>query len=319
MVMNCRPCLPAYSRRRRPVAGGERSATRPLSPALRRAWRRLPLLLVLCLLPLGLSARTTAERHGWRLAVQSYTYHTVPFVDALRHTRSLGVKYIEIYPGHQLGGPWGKTAFGPETDRATARELARYALRQGVRIVGTGVLASDRDEDYVKLFRLAHDMRLSYVTCEPLLRQWPLVDSLARHYGLRVAVHNHPKPSLYWQPQALLDAIGKLGPHVGSCADVGHWRREGMSALDCLRQLNGRIISLHFKDIVAGEGGAKGYHDTVWGQGILDMPALLAELKAQHFKGYLAIEYEYHWGQADDEIRQSIDAFNAQCDALWAR
>ena len=97
---------------------------------------------------------------------------------------------------------------------------------------------------------------------------------------------------------------------------MGHWRREGLDQLECLRELKGRIVSLHFKDIVKGDGGAKGYRDIIWGQGVLNVEAMLRELKAQGFKGIFSIEYEYNWDNSVPEIRQCIDYFNQLVDKM---
>ena len=66
---------------------------------------------------------------------------------------------------------------------------------------------------------------------------------------------------------------------IGSSADVGHWRRDGLNQIDCLKKLEGRIISLHFKDIAPKEEGVKEQHDVIWGKGILDVKGMLQELK----------------------------------------
>jgi sugar phosphate isomerase/epimerase len=153
-------------------------------------------------------------------------------------------------------------------------------------------------------------MGMEYITCEPALDDWDLVEKLSEEYGIRIAVHNHPKPSTYWNPDNLLEAIGGRSNMIGSCADVGHWRREGLNQLECLKKLEGRIISLHFKDIAAKKEGEQEQHDVIWGRGILDIKGMLEELKRQNFKGVFAIEYEYNWENSVPDIRKSIAYFN---------
>ncbi|MCX7886738.1 MAG: sugar phosphate isomerase/epimerase, partial [Verrucomicrobiae bacterium] len=53
-----------------------------------------------------------------------------------------------------------------------------------------------------------------------------------------------------------------------------------------LKQLQGRLMSLHFKDLNEQK------EDVPFGQGVCDVKGMLAELKRQNFKGYLSIEYE---------------------------
>ncbi|HBX19828.1 MAG TPA: endonuclease, partial [Porphyromonadaceae bacterium] len=78
------------------------------------------------------------------------------------------------------------------------------------------------------------------------------------------------------------------------CADVGHYKRMNIEPVSALKQLEGRIVSLHFKDI-APKGEAGTLEDVVWGTGVLNVKDMMQELKRQHFKGYFTIEYEADW------------------------
>lgn len=279
--------------------------------------KKILLGLLALLLTLPVVSKTTAEKHGWKLAIQSYTFHKFTVLEALDKTQQLGVKYIEIYPGHKIGGQWGDKLFDQNTDVETQKALMKIAKEKGIKIVGSGVFTSNNRADWEKMFRLAKNMKMEYVTCEPPLDMWDFVEGLSRQYGIKVSVHNHPKPSDYWNPQNLLNVVSTRSKNLGSCADVGHWKREGLNHLDCLRQLNGRIISLHFKDIDQKRDGVAWQHDVIWGTGILDVPAMLRILKDQHFKGYFAIEYEYNWDNSVPDIKKCIDYFNKTCDELF--
>lgn len=277
--------------------------------------RRFFLLTVLALLCAAWSLpaqakKTAAEKAGWKLAVQSYTFHKFTLLEALDKTSVLGVKYIEAYPGHKIGGKWGDKVFGPQLSAADRRELQAEAARRGVRFVGTGVFVSDNAQDWEPMFQLARDMKMEYITCEPPLALWDRVEALSKKYGIKVSVHNHPKPSEYWQPANLLAAISGRSTNLGSCSDVGHWNREGLQHIDCLRQLKGRIISLHFKDIAPKQEGVNWQEDVIWGTGCLGIKEMLEELKAQHFKGYFAIEYENNWDNSVPDIVKCIDYYN---------
>lgn len=137
-----------------------------------------------------------------------------------------------------------------------------------------------------------------------------MVEKLSKQYNIKISVHNHPQPSDYWKPENLLKAISGRSQSLGSCSDVGHWRREGLNQIDCLKQLKGRIISLHFKDIAPKKAGEKEQHDVIWGTGILDVKEMLKELKSQNFKGVFSIEYEYNWENSVPDIKECIQYFN---------
>jgi sugar phosphate isomerase/epimerase len=222
----------------------------------------------------------------------------------------LGIKYIEIYPGHTLGGTWGENVFGFEMDEQTRKEVKELAESMGIKIVGTGVFVTDRADDWEKQFAFAKAMDMEFITCEPAVKDWDLVEKLAEKYNIKVSVHNHPQPSGYWTPDSLLQQITQRSKLTGSCADVGHWRREGLDQIDCLKKLEGRLVSLHFKDIIAKQEGETEQRDAVWGTGILDVKGMLNELKRQRFEGVLSIEYEYNWENSVPDIKQCIDYFN---------
>lgn len=268
--------------------------------------------MALVLLGIGGSSCTSssADKQGWQLAIQSYTFHRFTLIEAFEKTQELGVKYIEVYPGHKLGGKWGDQVFGFQLDVQTRKEIKELAASKGVKIVATGVFTTDNPDDWEKELVFAKEMGMEFVTCEPALKDWDVVESLVKKYGIKVSVHNHPQPSNYWNPDLLLRAINGRDKRIGACPDVGHWRREGLDQLDCLKQLDGRIISLHFKDIAEKKAGEAEQHDVIWGKGILDVKAMLQELKRQKFKGFISIEYEYNWDNSVPDIKECIRYYN---------
>ena len=247
-------------------------------------------------------SQVSLEKNGWRLAIQSYTFHKFTLVEAFDKTQELGVKYIEVFPGHKLGGKWGDKVFDFNLDATTRKEIKELAASKGIKIVSTGVYVAERSSDWNKMFAFASAMDMEYISCEPALKDWDLVEKLAKQYNIKISVHNHPKPSDYWNPDNLLQAISKRSTLLGSCADVGHWNREGLDQIACLKKLQGRLISLHFKDIQAKESPE--------GTGVLNVKGMLEELKRQNFKGVFAIEYEYNWDNSVPDIKKCIQYFN---------
>lgn len=275
------------------------------------------LTLLVSLLVFPAISQTKAEKNGWRLGMQSYSFHKFTLLEALDKTQELGVKYIEIYPGHKLGGKWGEKVFDFNLDAATQKEIKEIAKSKGIQIVGCGVYVADKSSDWEKMFRFANQMELEFITCEPALGDWDLVERLAKQYNIKISVHNHPQPSDYWTPDNLLKAIDGRSKLIGSGADVGHWRREGLNQIDCLKKLEGRMISLHFKDIAEKKAGEAEQHDVIWGKGMLDVKGMLKELKRQNFKGVFSIEYEYNWDNSVPDIKKCITYFNEVTDDLF--
>jgi sugar phosphate isomerase/epimerase len=144
-----------------------------------------------------------------------------------------------------------------------------------------------------------------------------VVEKLAVEYNIKIAIHDHPKPSFYWNPDTVLAAVKGRSQLLGACADVGHWKRSGLDPVECLKRLEGRVIALHFKDLVKGSAPTDhGLHDVPWGTGTSDAKGMLQELKRQHFHGAICIEYEYHWENSTPEIAQCVKWFNDTCAEL---
>jgi sugar phosphate isomerase/epimerase len=139
------------------------------------------------------------------------------------------------------------------------------------------------------------------------------MDRLTQEYGINLAIHNHPKPSRYWDPEIVLKAVEGCNPRVGACADTGHWLRSGLNPVECLKKLEGRIISLHFKDLNKAQRDA---HDVIWGTGVANVKAMLEELHRQRFAGVFSIEYEHNWENSMPEIAESIKFFRQTAKAL---
>jgi hypothetical protein len=59
----------------------------------------------------------------------------------------------------------------------------------------------------VKSFELAKEFGMKYITSEPRKDLWDMIDTLAGQYGIKVAIHEHARPNLYWHPDSVLAAI----------------------------------------------------------------------------------------------------------------
>jgi len=154
---------------------------------------------------------------------------------------------------------------------------------ESIYIVGDSTIAS-----WKKQFDIAKEFGVQFVTTEPPLNMWNSIDSLAGIYGIKVAIHEHWKGmSDYWNSDTTLLAL-KDHPNFYVCADLGHWPKSGINPLDAVKKLSGHIIGVHFKDIAAYDDPS--LKDVVTGTGIVDFPAVFAELKKQNFNGHIYIE-----------------------------
>lgn len=284
---------------------------------MKKTIQQLYFILLCSIIVLPVQAQTKAEANGWKLAIQSYSFHRFTLMEALEKTQELGIKYIEIYPGHKLGGKFGDKVFDIHLDETTQEELKTIAASKGIQIIAMGVAVQNNPEDWEKLFQFAKNMGMELITAEPAINDWDLIESLVKKYHIKLAVHNHPQPSEYWSPDNLLKQINQRSKNIGSCADVGHWARAGLNSLNCLKQLQNRIISLHFKDIMPKIEGENEQHDVVWGEGVLNTTELLRELRRQDFDGIISIEYEYNWDNSVPDIKKCVEYYNQTTERIF--
>ncbi len=249
--------------------------------------------------------KKAAQELGWEIGFQAYSFHMFTFAEALAKGDSAGIKVVEAYPGQELGGGIaGTTDF--TMDQATRDKMKELLSANGMEVKAYGVAVPEDTAGWKQLFEFAKYMGIGVITSEPPLEYLDLVEQLADEYNIKVAFHNHPAPSLYWNPDTVLMALGNRSKNLGVCADIGHWIRSGLDPIECLKKLEGRIIILHFKDL--NEKSPEAY-DVPWGTGIADVPAVLTELKRQGFKGLFDTEYEHNWYNNVPEIKESVENF----------
>ncbi|WP_447642023.1 MULTISPECIES: sugar phosphate isomerase/epimerase family protein [Chitinophagaceae] len=228
---------------------------------------------------------------NFKLGVQMWTFRMFSFADALNKVDSAQIKYIEAFWGQKLGADM-KGEFGIKMSNEDKDKLKKLLQSKDIQIVAMGVISPETKEEWIQAFTLAKEFGLSYITAEPKKTFWNLVDSLGGIYGIKIAIHDHPKPNAYSSPDSVLAAI-QGHPNIGACADIGHWARNGFDPVESLKKLAGHVYGVHLKDIVKFDDTQAA--DTVVGKGIIQIPAVLSELKRQGFSGMLSIEHESNW------------------------
>lgn len=280
-------------------------------------WRTLVPGVLLSLLPLAVQKPVrddaAAEKLGWRLGVQAWTFRDRSAFEAIETAARLGLKYIELYPGQVLSPEQKEVKVGIDLTEAQREALLKKLAAEHVKAVSFGVVGFTKDEaEARKIFDFAKKMGLETLSCEPEPDACELVDKLCNEYGINAAIHDHPRPSRYWSPDVVLAAIKERSKRMGACADTGHWKRSGLVPVECLKQCEGRVIELHFKDITDGV-------DQPWGRGSGDARGQLAELKRQGFRGLVNVEYETGEGQQLElDVARCISFFDQTARELSA-
>lgn len=250
------------------------------------------------------------RQNGWFIGAQAYTFKEFSAFDAIAKTKEAGGNMIEFYPGQVLK-PGSTDKVHHTMSESAMQELKAECERLGVHAVNYGVIAAKNAEDVRAIMSFAKKMGLYAVCTESteLIAAW---EAGAKEFDIKVAFHEHggsmenPKYKV-WNPLYILGVVESRDPRVGACADLGHWCTSNLKPVECLRILEGRVISVHLKDKAAyGKAPV-----VVAGTGVVDVAACLEELKKQKFDGHISIEHENDWMNSVPQVRANIDFVKA--------
>ena len=276
------------------------------------------------LLALSLAANLSAApipdaafKDGLAIGCQAYSFKEFSAFEAIAKTKEAGGTIIEFYPGQKLrpDSPAGDVVSHNSSD-AVVKTLLNECKRQGIFPVNYGVVKANDAAEIRKIMEFAKKMGFYSVCTESteLVAEW---EKAVKEFDIKVAFHEHggsmSNPNYkVWHPLYILGVVESRDPRIGACADLGHWCTSNLKPIDCLRILNGHIISVHLKD--KSEFGEKGVVVPA-GKGVVDVAACVAELKKQNFKGHVSIEHENDWMDSVPKIKESVVFTRAE----WAK
>lgn len=268
--------------------------------------------LVLMMTPLW-SAEFPAEVKvgGFAIGPQMWSFNRFTFAEGAFKAKEAGCSVIEAFPGQKLC-PQQDVAFDHNADPAVWAHAMKILEHAGVRLVNYGVVSWKDDAEMERVFVFAKLMSIPTITIEPgdhSTAGLDAIEKMIKKYNIRVGIHNHPIQKnhadyIYWSPDKVLELVKGRDPRFGMACDTGHWLRSGVDPLEALKKVEGRIISVHLKDLnVSGDPDA---HDVPYGTGVGNVGDILKELKRQNFSGNISIEYETNWDINVPEIQQCV-------------
>ena len=129
-----------------------------------------------------------AEKLGWRLGCQAYSFNQFTFFEAVDKTASLGLHYIEAFPDQPISKSIS-SRMGVNMTAADRKEVLKKLGDSGVKLVNFGVGGCDR-----KHFEFAKAMGIETLVAEPAESDFDVLDKLCTEFGINIAIHDHPIP-----------------------------------------------------------------------------------------------------------------------------
>jgi len=252
--------------------------------------------------------KPSAEKIGWSLCCQLYTFRRFAFYDAIDMVAALGVRYVEPCFFLRLDRSRPALQTSEQLSAPLRKEMKQRLSDRGMKMInyyahlGNGQAAARRTFDFAK------QMEVETIVFDsgPPSEAFDMVEKLSDEYQINLAMHNEPQPPKtgYWRPENVLAVCKGRGKRIGACCDTGHWVRSGLKPVECLETLEGRIITVHLKDVA--ERARVSARDVPLGTGVADCTAVLKELRRQGFRGVLSIEYEHDSPKLMDELAECL-------------
>ena len=237
-----------------------------------------------------LKGMPNTEKLGWRVGFTTYSFRSTTLFESLDKIAATGLRYAELFSWQKLSpaNPDAKPSAG--LSKTLRNELKKKAADSGVKMISV-YTKLDAPDAAKAIFEFAAEMEFEVVVGEPPEAMFDTIEGLTEEFGVDLGLHNHAKPSHYWNPETGMAALKGRSKRMGFCCDTGHWCRSGLDPVEMLRKAAPRVKTFHLKDLDAfGVHGAK---DVIWGQGKGRIADLLAEVKKLGIKNpYFGIEWE---------------------------
>jgi sugar phosphate isomerase/epimerase len=257
---------------------------------------------------------------GFVIGCQAYSFRDLSAFEAIDKTKACGGKVIEFFTWQKLSPDIPNVELNSNLSDENIRILKAKLDAAGIKAVNAYVgnanfVKGSKDEKAPrKVFEWARKMGLRGLTGEPPEDQLDIIEKLAKEYDIQFCLHNHKKepekPEYHnWDPHYTLSLIKNRDRHIGACVDTGHLVRSEINPVEALKILQGRVLSVHLKDM--NEWGPKSM-DQPYGTGVSDIKAILHELKHQKFNGHISIEYENTTDHLLDDIKKCVDYVREQ-------
>jgi sugar phosphate isomerase/epimerase len=237
------------------------------------------------------------EASSVRLGIASYTFRNFTRAQLMPFLRQLNVNHLNAKDTKD------HLPMDPQQEAAALSEYAYSNIV--VHAAGTIYLNKDEDDDIRAKFEYCKRAGIkTMVAGDPTPATLPRIEKFVKEYDIRVAIHNHgPEDKLWPSPLDVLKAVKKYDQRIGCCIDVGHTVRAGTDVVQAIKEVGPRLYNMHMKDLTSFTD--KESQVTV-GTGKMPVGKIFETLTAQHYKGFVDLEYEIH---ADDPMPGVIDSF----------
>jgi len=194
----------------------------------------------------------------------------------------------------------------PSDLQAEQAALSDYAAAEiKVHAAGAIYFPNNSDADIRSKFEYCKRAGIKVmVVGDPAADLLSSLETLAKEYDLRIAIHNHgPEDKLWPSPLDILKVVKNMDPRMGCCIDVGHAARAGTDVVKAIHEVGPRLFNVHMKDLTNFQSKES---QVAVGEGIIPVKGIFQALVATKYQGFVDLEYEVH---PDDPMPGVIASF----------
>lgn len=246
----------------------------------------------------------------FKLGIQSYCLKEVlDFSDIIDILKKVGLGFLEIYPGH----------LSFKDDIKKKKSAFKIFKDNNIKISAYGCEFFNNDiNKNSKIFKFANSYEIGLISAIIEPDSMKLVDSLAKEYNIKLAIHNHGFDYPYSQIEDFKKLFSETSEHIGICLDTAHLFEVNEDPVNAVKVLKDRLYGVHLKEFEFDKNGNIVFNsnglakDKVIGSEKLDLIKFLQILKNQDFRGFMSLEFEDVGPEKDhvSKIKENVKAFN---------
>ncbi len=256
-----------------------------------------------------------AEKLGWKVGIQFYSFHKYTFFEAIDLTRALGLHYIEATVGARICLE-DEQRIHAGMSQEWMNRIKQKLVKSGVKCESVYYGMDGNGEGFEDIVRFCKEMGWMIVTDPRRAKDGgkpvSYYEDILKKYGVKMVFTNHPKSAAYWNPDFTVEDTKGYGPYIGASIDIGHYMRGGFEPYDIVKRYVeiGKMYHFHMRDV--SEVGPHGL-DVPCGEGKARLPEIFQTLNDQNIQPLMILEYEHDFDNPMPYFIQSVNYINNMC------
>lgn len=256
-----------------------------------------------------------AEKLGWKVGMQFYSFHKYTFFEGIDLTRALGLHYIEATIGARICAD-SKQGIYAGMPKEWMERIKQKLATSGVKCESIYYWMNGNGDGFEDVVKFCKEMGWMIVT-DPRRedkggKPVSFYEDILKKYGVKMVFTNHPKGAAYWNPDFTVEDTKTYGPCIGASIDIGHYMRGGFDTYEIAKRYIGinKMYHFHMRDV--SEIGPHGL-DVPCGSGKARLPEIFQALNDNNVRPLMMLEYEHDFDNPMPYLIQSVNYINDMC------